>query len=83
MLPSAQRVFDAARFLVALGDLATDGLAGGLQWLISAMPGSAVEAYQHARHQALHASDPYDRDLYDSVALVIGSNAAIVGVVVD
>jgi len=83
MLPSAQRIFDAARFLVAIGDLATAGLPDGLQWLISAMPGSAVEAYHHAGYHARHASDPADRDVYESVALVIASNAATVGIVVD
>jgi hypothetical protein len=83
VLPSAQRIFDAARFLVALGNRASVAHAGRLQRLIATTPSAAIEAYHHARHGAGTSRDARDREVYESVALAVASNAATVGVVVD
>ena len=80
MLPSAQRIFDAARVVVAVGNRATVELTDRLRSLIGATPSAAAEAYQHARYQARLAADGRDRTVYDGVALTIASAAARVAI---
>ena len=80
MLPSAQRIFDAARFLVALGNLAAVEHSDRLQWLIGRTPSAAIEAYDQARYWAGTSPDRSDRDVYEGVAGVIASRAAMIGV---
>jgi hypothetical protein len=83
MLPSAQRIFDLARFLVALRDRASAAHVEALRRLVERTPSAALEAYDHAYRRAADAPEPRERDACACVAVTIAAAAAVLGIAVD
>jgi hypothetical protein len=80
VLPSAQRIFDLARFLVALRDRASGAHVEDLRRLVEQTPSAALEAYEHAHRRAAEAPEARERDAYAGVALTIAAAAAVLGI---
>jgi hypothetical protein len=72
MLPSAQRIFDAARFVVALGADATSTHVDRLRQLVERTPSAAAEAYAYCTQEP-------DGFRHDDVARTIAATAAALG----